>query len=105
MKKITDATFNTEVIEAQMPVLVDLWAPWCGPCKTIAPHLEQLATEMPGVNFVKVNVDDCQDIATALSIRSIPTLMIFKGGKQVASMVGGASKATLKTFIEEGITK
>ncbi len=101
---ITEATtdnFKT-LIDANVPVLVDFWAPWCGPCKAIAPVLEELATDMADkVNIVKVNVDDVKQVATDYGIRSIPTLMLFKNGEVVETKVGALSKAQLTEMINE----
>jgi thioredoxin 1 len=96
---LTTATFN-DAIGAATPVLVDFWAPWCGPCKMIAPILEQLATELAGkLTICKVNVDDNGEIAARYGIRAIPTLLLFKGGQLADQYVGMMDKATLKAKI------
>ena len=96
---ITDAEFPATV--AQGVTLVDFWAPWCGPCKMIAPILDELAGELGGkAKIVKINVDDNPDVAGSLGIMSIPTLILFKDGKAVNKVVGGQPKANLKAFIE-----
>ena len=96
---ITDADFPTTI--AQGVTLVDFWAPWCGPCKMIAPILDELAGEMQGqARIVKINVDDNPEVAGQFGIMSIPTLMLFKDGKLVDKMVGGQPKPQLKAFIE-----
>ena len=94
--ELTDATFEQEVLKSTMPVLVDFWAAWCGPCKMIAPIVEELATEYDGkLKIGKVDVDNNQKIAMQYGIRSIPTLLVFKGGKVVDQIVGAAPKKTL----------
>jgi thioredoxin 1 len=100
MQNTTDASFKTDVLEAGVPVLVDFWAPWCGPCRAVAPVLEQLATELAGrVKIVKVNVDENNEVAGALGVRSIPTLVVFKGGQAVEGAVGALSKAQMLEFL------
>jgi thioredoxin 1 len=94
--ELTEETFEQEVLKATMPVLVDFWAAWCGPCKMIAPIVEELATEYEGkLKIGKVDVDNNQKIAMQYGIRSIPTLLVFKGGKVVEQIVGAAPKKTL----------
>jgi thioredoxin 1 len=102
--KITDASFETDVIKASEPVVVDFWAEWCGPCKMIGPSLEEIATEMKGkVKIAKVNVDENPGVAGKLGIRSIPTLMLFKDGKLASQKVGAAPKGELLKWINGAI--
>jgi thioredoxin 1 len=102
--KVTDKSFQDDVLGSDVPVVVDFWAEWCGPCRMIAPHLEALATELHGkVKIAKVNVDENPDISSQVGIRSIPTLMVFKGGKHVNTKIGAGSKGDLQKWIEASI--
>ncbi|AZZ94130.1 thioredoxin [Hahella sp. KA22] len=104
VKHVSDADFKDAVINSDKPVLVDFWAEWCGPCRAIAPVLDELAEEMADdIQVVKVNVDDNQAIASAMGIRSIPTLIVFKDGKAVANHSGAVGMAQLKNFIAQAI--
>jgi len=102
--EITDDTFEAEVIKSETPVLVDFWADWCGPCKAIAPIVEDLATEFEGkVKFTKLNVDTNPRTAMTYGIRSIPSLLIFNGGQPVKQVVGAVPKSVLKKNLLEAI--
>ncbi len=102
--KVTDATFQNDVLGSATPVVVDFWAEWCGPCRMIAPHLDAIATELGGkVTIAKVNIDENPEIASQVGIRSIPTLMVFKGGKHVNTKVGAGSRGDLQKWIEASI--
>lgn len=101
---VTDATFDTEVRQATVPVVVDFWAEWCGPCKMIGPSLEELSEEYGDtVKIVKVNVDDNPDSPAQLGVRGIPALFMFKGGEVVSNKIGAAPKAALKSWIDEAV--
>ena len=97
-------TFDSEVLQSQLPVLVDYWAEWCGPCKMIAPALDESADNYAGrVRVAKVNVDENQLLASRYHVRGIPTLMLFKGGEVVATKIGAVSKAQLAAFIDANL--
>jgi len=104
--KVDDKSFKDVVIEAKMPVLVDFWAPWCAPCRSIAPVVDELAGEYAGrVGFAKVNVDDNPRVATEYGVRSIPTLLIFKDGKPLTQIVGLRPKVELKKQLDAVLGK
>ena len=101
IKHVTDASFDTDVLKSDTPVLVDYWAEWCGPCKMIAPMLDEASTAYDGrVQIAKLNVDDNREVPLKYGIRGIPTLMLFKGGEVAATKVGMMSKAQLTAFID-----
>jgi thioredoxin 1 len=101
---VTDDTFEAEVLQSPQPVLVDYWAEWCGPCKMIAPILDEIAAEYAGkLKVTKVNIDDNQATPAKFGIRGIPTLMIFKNGNVEATKVGALSKSQLAAFIDSNL--
>lgn len=104
IKHVTDATFEAEVLKAAGPVLVDYWAEWCGPCKMIAPVLDDIATEYDGkLTIAKLNIDENQETPAKHGVRGIPTLMLFKDGEVAATKVGALSKSQLAAFIDVNI--
>lgn len=103
-RDLSDRNFREEVLESDLPVLVDFWAPWCGPCRAVGPVVEQLAVEhASSCKVVKLNVDSNPDVAAAYRVDSIPTLMIFKGGRVAARFVGVQSKETLKHALDQAV--
>ena len=104
IKDITDTSFDADVLKSDRPVLVDFWAEWCGPCKMIAPTLEEVAKEYSGkIAVAKINVDNNQSIPAKFGVRGIPTLILFKNGVATAQKVGALSKSQLTAFIDSNI--
>jgi thioredoxin 1 len=102
---LQDATFDKEVLKSDVPVLVDFWAVWCGPCKAIAPTVEELAKQYKGkVKVAKMDVDEHQNVPQQYGIRSIPTLLVFKGGRVVDTIVGAVPKAKLEESLKKAIS-
>ena len=104
LQEVTDSSFEDEVRKSTTPVIVDFWAPWCGPCKAVAPVLEQLAKEYAGkVKITKLNVDENPQTASRFSIRSIPTMMFFKNGKVINTLVGALPKTEIEKHLASAI--
>ena len=105
-KPVNTKSWQTEVMDSQIPVFVDFWAEWCGPCRMVSPVVEELASEYPEkVKFVKVNVDESGELASKYNVFSIPTLAVFNKGEIIAQQVGAASKASYKNMIENALKK
>ncbi len=103
-REVTDTDFETEVLKSELPVLVDFWATWCGPCRLVAPIVDELAEEYDGkVKFLKLNTDDEINTAAKYGIRSIPTLLMFKGGEAVDQIIGFRPKGDLKKTIDKAL--
>lgn len=101
---VGDGDFKQQVLDSELPVLVDFWATWCAPCRTIAPYVDDLATQYKGrLKVAKVNIDDNQDTPQQYGIRSIPTLLVFKGGKVVEQIVGAVPKARLEAAVQKAL--
>ena len=100
---VTDSNFQAEVIESETPTLVDFWAPWCGPCRIVAPHLEELNNERDDLRVVKLNVDDNPQTAARYNVMSIPTMILFKGGEAAKRVVGAMPKKRLEAELEPAL--
>ncbi|MCK9516070.1 MAG: thioredoxin TrxA [Ottowia sp.] len=102
IKHVSVGSFENDVLKSEQPVLVDFWADWCGPCKAIAPTLEELATTYDGkLQFAKINVDENRELSLKYGVRSIPTLMVFKNGEPAATKIGALTKAQLSQFLDQ----
>jgi thioredoxin 1 len=100
LQDVTDTNFQAEVIESEKPVLVDFWAPWCGPCRVVAPVLEEIASERDDLRIVKLNVDENQQTAAAFEVLSIPTMILFKNGQVAKKVIGAYPKKRLESELE-----
>jgi thioredoxin 1 len=103
LTEVTDSNFQAEVIEAEGPVLVEFWAPWCGPCRVVAPVLEEIAAERPELRVVKLNIDDNQQTAAQFQVLSIPTMILFKAGEPAKTVIGAYPKKRLEQELEPAL--
>jgi thioredoxin 1 len=101
---VTDNSFQAEVLESEKPVLVDFWAPWCGPCRVVAPVLEEIASERDDLRIVKLNVDENQQTAAAFDVLSIPTMILFKNGQVAKKVIGAYPKKRLESELESSLS-
>ncbi|HEY7892694.1 MAG TPA: thioredoxin [Solirubrobacteraceae bacterium] len=103
LAEVTDANFHAEVIESPTPVLVDFWAPWCGPCRVVAPVLEEIASERQDLRIVKLNIDENQQTAASFQVLSIPTMILFKGGAPAKTIIGAYPKRKIEAELEPAL--
>jgi thioredoxin 1 len=104
LNEVNDTNFQAEVLESDRPVLVDFWAPWCGPCRVVAPVLEEIASERPDLRIVKLNIDENQQTAASFQVLSIPTMILFKGGQPIKTVIGAYPKKKLEQELEPALT-
>ncbi|HME05264.1 MAG TPA: thioredoxin [Solirubrobacteraceae bacterium] len=104
LTQVTDANFDAEVLEAEGPVLVDFWAPWCGPCRVVAPVLEEIASERPELRIVKLDIDENPQTAARFQVLSIPTMILFKGGQPAKTVIGAYPKKKLEKELEPALS-
>jgi thioredoxin 1 len=103
LSEVTDTNFDAEVLESEKPVLVDFWAPWCGPCRVVAPVLEEIAGEREDLRIVKLNIDENQQTAARFQVLSIPTMILFKAGQPVKTVIGAYPKQRLQAELEPAL--
>jgi thioredoxin 1 len=104
LPEVTDTNFQAEVLESEQPVLVDFWAPWCGPCRVVGPVLEEIASERDDLRIVKLNVDENQQTAAAFEVLSIPTMILFKNGQVAKKVIGAYPKKRLESELESSLS-
>ena len=104
MREVTDATFEADVLQAEGPVVVDFWAPWCGPCRAVAPILEQLAEAQPAIAFTKVNIDDNPGYASRFNVLSIPTVILFENGEAQETVIGARPRGYFENAFSKWLT-